>query len=218
MAGKDLVIESPQGPSLEALFHPREGEKGVVVTHPHPLYGGDMYNNVVEAVTRAYQEMGYSTLRFNFRGVGNSRGRYGGGRGEKEDVKAALGYLSGQGKTRIDLAGYSFGVWVNMLGLKDLVAAQRLVMVSPPVGFMDFSFLGYCSKLSLVITGSEDDIAPRAMLEKMVPRWNPEAIFKTVQGADHFYWGKTTEIEAIIRDFLQGNQAPSPITPGTADI
>ncbi len=63
-----------EGHEIEGLFYKNIGNKGVAVTHPHPLYGGDMYNSVVEAIVRVYQKKGYSTLRFNFRGVGRSRG------------------------------------------------------------------------------------------------------------------------------------------------
>ena len=94
---------------IEGLLYSSEGNKGVVITHPHPLYGGNMYNNVVKALVRIYQLAGYSTLRFNFRGVGLSKGTYGNGIGEQEDVRAALLYLAQEGKQSLDLAGYSFG-------------------------------------------------------------------------------------------------------------
>jgi len=75
-------------------------------------------------------------------------------------------------------------------------------MVSPPVNFIDFSFLKYSEKIRLVIAGSEDDIAPPAMIKDMIPVWNPEAEFNIIKGADHFYWGKTGELEAIIGDLI----------------
>jgi alpha/beta superfamily hydrolase len=90
---------------LEGLLSLASGDKGVVITHPHPLYGGDMHNNVVDTLARVYRQHGYTTLRFNFRGVGGSQGHYDEGEGEQEDIKAALDYLLGQGKTRLDLAG-----------------------------------------------------------------------------------------------------------------
>lgn len=102
---------------MQGLLEEHSGEKGVVVTHPHPLYGGDMYNHVVEAVCQAYQEREYSCLRFNFRGVGLSEGEYDKGIGEQDDVMAALDYLSALGQNEIDLVGYSFGAWVNAQGI-----------------------------------------------------------------------------------------------------
>ncbi|MBW1804979.1 MAG: alpha/beta hydrolase [Deltaproteobacteria bacterium] len=188
---------------LEGLLEDLPGDKGVVVTHPHPLYGGDMHNNVVEILCRAYREKGYSTLRFNFRGVGQSEGEYDNGVGEQKDVRAALEYLSGLGKTEIDLAGYSFGAWVNALGLKRYDLVRRMIMVSPPVGFIDFSFLSYNPKIRLVIAGTEDDIAGLKGIKKGLPAWNPEADLRVINGADHFYEGKTDELFRIICHFLE---------------
>jgi alpha/beta superfamily hydrolase len=195
---EERVVFTSQKLTIEGLISESQGQKGVVVTHPHPLYGGSMNNNVVESVVQAYRERGYTTLRFNFRGVGRSGGVYDNGTGEQEDVRAAVAYLTQLGKTSIDLAGYSFGSWVNAHCIGDLNDVHRMVMVSPPVAFMDFSFFGQCSKLRLVIAGSEDDIAPPGMIEAMLPVWSPEAVFRIVTGADHFYWGKTHEIQAAI--------------------
>lgn len=191
---------------IEGLVDNAPGEKAVIVTHPHPLYGGDMSNNVVEAVVQAYREKDYTTFRFNFRGVGQSEGNYDEGIEEQEDVRAGLSYLNGLGKSSIDLAGYSFGVWVNALGLKSFDQAKRMIMVSPPVNFIDFSFLNYNAKIQLVIAGSEDDIAPPGMIKGMLQDWNPEVYFNIIQGADHFYGGKTDEIKKIIWGFLDGKE------------
>lgn len=202
MSEEQVLIKSV-GLKIEALVDLCKGDEAVVVTHPHPLYGGDMYNNVVESIVQAYRQMGYSTLRFNFRGAGGSEGQYDEGIGEQKDVNAALKFVSELGKTRIDLAGYSFGAWVNALGLNGFTQARRMIMVSPPVNFMDFSFFSKSPKLQLVIAGSEDDIAPASMIEEMLAGWNLDAIFKVIQGADHFYGGKTAEVDAIIQDFLE---------------
>lgn len=82
---------------LEGLFAKVSGDKGVVITHPHPLYGGDMYNPVVNTIASAYQKNGFATLRFNFRGVGKSQGNYDDGIGEQKDVNSAILYLSEMG-------------------------------------------------------------------------------------------------------------------------
>ena len=199
---EERVIFTSQDLNIEGLISESQGRKGVVVTHPHPLYGGSMDNNVVESVARVYGEKGYTTLRFNFRGVGRSQGTYDNGIGEQEDVRAAVAYLYGLGKTSIDLAGYSFGVWINAQCIERLTHVRRMIMVSPPVNFLDFSFLKACPKIRLVIAGSEDDIAPPAMIKPMLPVWNPEAAFKIIKGADHFYWGKTGEIETTINGVI----------------
>lgn len=201
MAEERAIISSGEL-QIEGLLGNLPGDKGVIVTHPHPLYGGDMYNNVVEAIVQAYREKEYSTLRFNFRGVGSSQGVHDNGIGEQEDVRSALKYLSDLGKGCIDLAGYSFGAWVNALGLETFEQVGRMIMVSPPVNFVDFSFLTYNPKIQLVIVGTNDEIAGLKGVEDMLPTWNPEAVLKVIQGADHFYWGKTGELKSVIQEFL----------------
>jgi alpha/beta superfamily hydrolase len=201
MAEKRIFFEA-DGLKIEGMLADFPGDHGVVISHPHPLYGGSMHNNVVRALVHAYQEEGYSTLRFNFRGVENSEGNFGNGVGEQEDVKAAL---KAMGKKNMDLVGYSFGAWVNALGLEKFEEAQRLIMVSPPVSFIDFSFLEYSPRIKLVICGTGDEIAEYKKVEKMLPNWNEQALFRVIQGADHFYSGYEDELKLIIRDFLDKN-------------
>ncbi len=202
--GEERIFFEAEGLKIEGLFENLGGERGVVISHPHPLYGGSMHNNVVKAVAHAYQEEEYSTLRFNFRGVERSEGDFGNGVGEQEDVKAALKTL---GKKSMELAGYSFGAWVNALGLAKFEEAQRLIMVSPPVSFIDFSFLQYSPKIKLVICGTRDEIAEYKKVEKMLPKWNDQALFRVIQGADHFYSGYEEELIDIIGEFL-GEEKP----------
>jgi uncharacterized protein len=201
MSEKVISLDSG-GLQLEGLLEDRPGERGLVVTHPHPLYGGNMDNNVVMTLRNAYAEKDYSTLRFNFRGAGGSEGCYDNGAGEQEDLKAALDYLSNLGKKRIDIAGYSFGAWVIALGLYRFTTTVRVVMVSPPVDFLDFSSLQENPRIRLVIAGSRDDFGSPDQIKRMVSGWNRSAELRIIEGADHFYWDKTHEITAILREFL----------------
>jgi alpha/beta superfamily hydrolase len=190
------------GFEIEGQLAEGDPTKGVVITHPHPLYGGDMHNNVVVAVSRAYQKTGATTLRFNFRGVGNSQGNYGDGIGEQEDVRAAVAFLADRGLRQIDLAGYSFGAWVNALAVNNGLDVDNMIMVSPPVAFIDFEALTALRNLKLIITGDRDDIAPAEMVKKVYPDWNPTARFEVIAGADHFYGGYQDKLEAVLTDFL----------------
>ncbi|HYR03621.1 MAG TPA: alpha/beta fold hydrolase [Syntrophobacteria bacterium] len=206
MAERRIFISSGSM-KLEALLDLVDGTAGVVVTHPHPLYGGDMENGVVESIVRVYRSNGYSTLRFNFRGAGMSQGRYDDGRGEQEDVRSALQFLSSHGKTKVDLAGYSFGAWVNALAMTTHSPVNDLLLISPPVAFLDFSAVGFLVPLKLVVAGSHDQFAPPERIRALLPTWNPEARFKVIAGADHFYWGYAEELETILADFLDGRRA-----------
>jgi hypothetical protein len=184
---------------IEGWLAAASPERGVVITHPHPLYGGDMDNPVVIAVQRAYLRRGISTLRFNFRGVGGSGGRYDNGAGERGDAEAALRFLADRGITAIDLAGYSFGAWVNV-GIG--AGFQRMVMVSPPVAFMSFDPPHSIPALRLIVTGGRDDIAPARTITMYRSRWNPGAAFEVLPGADHFYAGSLHILEDTIAAHL----------------
>jgi hypothetical protein len=183
---------------IEGLFNQRDEKKGVVVTHPHPLYGGDMNNLVVESIVHVYHMKGYSTLKFNFRGVGRSEGAYGNGLGEQKDVLSALSFLADMGMERIDLAGYSFGAWVNAHAIQADTLTKQMIMVSPPVGFMDFNSIVTMDALKFVVTGNRDNIAPADVIEKMMSTWNPIARFEVIDGADHFYGGYLNQLEAVL--------------------
>jgi alpha/beta superfamily hydrolase len=187
---------------IEGLLDRRTTDKGAVISHPHPLYGGNMYAAGVESIVHAYWKKGYTTLKFNFRGVGNSQGRYDNGVGEQQDVLAALSFLSETGAKQIDLAGYSFGAWVNAHAVQQDTPVERMVLVSPPVGFMDFTKITAIDRLKLVVTGSQDQIAPAEQIKNLLPSWNPEARFEIIEGADHFYGGYLDRLEKILDDYL----------------
>ena len=183
---------------LEGLFENGRTTRGVVITHPHPLYGGDMHNPVVDAMCRAYRIKGVATLRFNFRGTGESEGQHDNGVGEQDDVLAALSFLTESGFQPVDLAGYSFGAWVNALMLQREGRSENLVMVSPPVAFVDFASIGRLPGLRLVVTGSRDEIAPPGVIRQMLTTWNLSAHFDIIDGSDHFYNRHTRQLEDVL--------------------
>ena len=203
---EEQIIFPAGAHNIEGLLEKNSATNGVVISHPHPLYGGNMHNNVVISITKTYQKMGYSTLRFNFRGVGNSQGSYGDGVGEQEDVRAAVSYLAGLSINRIDLAGYSFGAWVNALAAANNLNIENMVMVSPPVAFIDFGSISDLGSLRLIVTGSRDDIAPPDLIKKAYAGWNAAAQFEVMDGADHFYAGYLDKLEAILTAYLEGRE------------
>ncbi len=184
---------------LKGLYHPG-GEKGAVITHPHPLYGGDMNNIVVETLAMAYQRKGYATLRFNFRGTGDSGGSHDNGVGEREDVRAACAFLMDEGVREIDLAGYSFGAWVN--AHTGCAGIERMVMVSPPVNFLDFADVAAIPCLTLVIGGDDDEFGDAARIRQMARHWSPRARCELIAETDHFYSGALRELEEILAQSL----------------
>ncbi|RJQ70005.1 MAG: alpha/beta hydrolase [Desulfobacteraceae bacterium] len=184
-----IVLKAP-GADLEARLRTTSKINAVVITHPHPLYGGDMNNSVVSIVADAYAQEGWSVLRFNFRGTGASKGHHEDGIGEQKDVRAAIDYLTAGGYRQIDLAGYSFGAWVLAVWARNNAAhPHRIFMVAPPVAFVDFDQRAAIPGLRHVITGSLDDLAPPGRIQSALPQWHQDAKLCVIQGADHSFWG-----------------------------
>ena len=198
---KKVFFES-DGLKLEGLLNKSKSTKGVVITHPHPLYGGDMYNNVVESIKKVYREKEYTTFRFNFRGVGESRGNYDNDQGEQVDLRSALSFIASTGIHQVELAGYSYGAWINSLAACKDASIKNIVLVSPPVAFIDFKPVTSIPGLKLVVTGSLDDYAPPNLVKKALPAWNKEAMLEIINGADHFYGGYTKKLESVLRTFI----------------
>jgi hypothetical protein len=192
------VLHRPQGSGLP----------GVAVCHPHPLYGGDMENNVVVALCRALAEGGVAALRFNFRGVGGSAGSYGAGFGERQDARAALEFLAEQpevGGDRLGLAGYSFGALVALTAADKRLRA--LAAVSPPAGGLDTTS-PRVSVPTLLISGDQDEIASADRLPEMAESLGQPCEVRSVAGADHFWWGHEEALTTAVLDFFRARLRP----------
>ncbi|MBL8260687.1 MAG: alpha/beta hydrolase [Candidatus Competibacteraceae bacterium] len=187
---------------LEGRLGEAAGSRAVVIAHPHPLYGGDLDNPVVAALAAAYQGRGYSTLRFNFRGVGASEGHHGDGRGEREDLRAAAAYLAGIGRPATELAGYSFGAWVVLCLDPPLATVRRQLLVAPPVNLLDFSAVPEPRARLQVIGGERDEFARPARLRECVPRWQQAAQLHVFPAADHFFSGGLSRLTALVESVL----------------
>ncbi|MEW6440697.1 MAG: alpha/beta fold hydrolase [bacterium] len=170
---------------------------GIVLCHPHPLYGGSMDNNVVSALFRAFTRAGYVTLAFNFRGVGGSEGRYEDGEGEAGDVEGAIRFLEGLPWVRpesLGLWGYSFGAWVGLRAAARGDRVRCLGAVAPPTGLYSFEFLAGCKHPFYAISGNEDPFCPAASRDALLPLLEAVKEWRILQGVDHFFWGREEEM------------------------
>lgn len=188
--------------SLEGALHlpGASPAPGVVVCHPHPQYGGDMHNNVVIAICEALAGRGCAALRFNFRGAGASEGSFDDGRGERDDVAAALAHLGAQPEVdagRIGLAGYSFGAMMAAEAASGELRA--LALVSPPVAQGDLRIAWGCP--ALVIGGDADEIGPTDRLRVVAEA--PGVELQIVEGADHFWAGSEQRMADAVADFFE---------------
>ena len=206
--GRALRIES-DGPTLEAMLHLPEGEPpfpGVVICHPHPQYGGDMYNNVVGALVRAVTGIGAAALRFNFRGVGASEGSYDDGKGEADDVLAALGALRSQPEVnadRVALAGYSFGAAVMLRAASDRDDLAAVIAVANPTRRWETRVEIHTLAPTLFVVGDRDQYCDGQLLLEYRQQIGDDVAVEIVRGVDHFWVGSDDRLIAIVQAFLQ---------------
>jgi len=191
--GTRLVPLSLPGPAgaLEALLQERDGAPATLaalVCHPHPLYGGTLHNKVVHRVAATLHGLGATVLRFNFRGVGKSEGRFDEGDGELEDARAMRAELARRCPgAHVWLAGFSFGSWIAARLAASDGTIERLVLVAPPVSTQDFTAMHACAVPKLVVQGDADTICPPAALDREWPRWAEPKQRVDVAGASHFF-------------------------------
>jgi alpha/beta superfamily hydrolase len=147
---KSFFLDGPAGKLEAVLWTPADGAAprfAAVVCHPHPLFGGTLHNKVVYQAAKALDSRGGAVLRFNFRGTGLSEGAHDRGRGERDDVHAAVEFLAGRfSQMPLVVAGFSFGCWVGLrVGCED-ARVERVIGIGAPVNDCDFSYLEKCSK------------------------------------------------------------------------
>ncbi len=206
---EEKVFIPSTGFRLEGLLSVQEASSskgGVVLCHPHPQYGGDMDHPIVASAAEAAFEEGFSTLRFNFRGVGESGGSYGEGIGEREDVKSAADYLYSTFKgnhSPLVLVGYSFGVWAGFpIAMQDQ-RFEGMVAVAPPLQIYDLGFLQGCKKKKLFIAGDQDLFCPRSLLEEWYRQLEEPKSLSIIPGADHFFLFHIRFLIQPLKEFLK---------------
>ncbi len=188
------IFAGPDG-RLEGRYHPQPNRDApvAIVLHPHPQFGGTMNNKVVYNLHYAFHSMGFSVLRFNFRGVGRSQGEYDPGVGELSDAAAALDYLQSQNQNSRHcwVCGFSFGAWIGMQLLMRRPDITGFVSVAPPANLYDFSFLAPCPASGLIINGTADRIAPPKDVTTLVNKLHEQTgitiTHEQIEGADHFF-------------------------------
>jgi alpha/beta superfamily hydrolase len=208
---EERVYFEAEGAGIEGLLSPDKGPfKGaIIICHPHPLFGGDMHNTVVVALARVAAMWSFTSLRFNFRGVGESTGTFGGGISERKDVRGAIDFIAERRKpTVILLAGYSFGAIVCLPVGADDERIRGIIGVAPPLEMFDFGFLRDCPKPKLFVCGDRDDICPSSKMEEFFqalpdPKW-----LRVLPGIDHFFYGKRGLLEGAIGGFLERMAQP----------
>lgn len=196
---RSFFLDGPAGRLEAMLWTVPSPDRVALVCHPHPLFGGTMHNKVVYQAAKALHRRGMAVLRFNFRGAGLSEGTHDKGRGEQDDVRAALDYLAREFPSRpILLAGFSFG---SVVGLKAGCAdprVEKLIGLGIPVNDSDLTYLRTCGKPKLIIQGGNDQFGSRANVESLFSTLPEPKRLVIVEGVDHFFAGKLQEVGAAI--------------------
>lgn len=196
----EVSVERPQ-PELA-----RRG--AAVICHPHPLHGGTMHNKVVTMLARSLGELGLNTVRFNFRGVGQSEGDYDEGRGETLDLLAVAEWaMRSCAQDELWLAGFSFGSYVALLGARHLPIKQ-MISVAPPVGRWDFSAVIEPSCPWLVIQGEDDEIVdPQAVFDWIEHMEDKPALVRMPE-TGHFFHRRMMDLRGVVKNAVRNNLPP----------
>jgi uncharacterized protein len=179
-----------------------------LLLHPHPQYGGTMNNKVIYNLYQAFVRRSFSTLRFNFRGVGRSQGSFDRGEGELSDAAAALDWLQtfNPNATSCWIAGFSFGAWIGMQLLMRRPEIAGFISMAPPANIYDFSFLAPCPASGLIIQGNQDEIVPLESVNKLVDKLSHQRgikiEYRIIPGANHFFHDHMDDVIAHMENYL----------------
>jgi alpha/beta superfamily hydrolase len=206
-----LLLPGPAGALEVSVDFPEahDARRGVaVICHPHPPDGGTLHNKVVTMSARALTELGLTTVRFNFRGVGQSEGEYDNGRGEVLDLMAVANWAQ-QTRPEHDLwlVGFSFGAWVALLGARQLPVKQ-VISIAPPVGLRDFTGVLPPPCPWLVIQGEADDVVEPAPVFAWLDQQDPAPTVVRMPETGHFFHRRLLDLRGAIKSGVRKNLPP----------
>ena len=215
----ELIFPGPEG-RLEGRYHsqPNPDAPIAIILHPHPQYGGTMNNRVVYNLHYAFHRMGFTVMRFNFRGVGRSQGEFDQGIGELSDAASALDYLQAMNPNSKHcwVAGFSFGAWIGLQLLMRRPEIRGFLSVAPPANMYDFSFLAPCPSSGIIVAGAQDEIVPPNAVQKLVDKLRTQKGITIhhdeIPRANHFFEHELDQLMKSLDNYLDMRLAPdSPI-------
>jgi len=208
----EVIITGPAG-RLEGRYKHSKipGSPIALILHPNPQRGGTMNNKISYNMFQSFADSGFSTLRFNFRGVGRSQGEFAQGEGELADAAAALDWLQSvnPGSSAVWVGGFSFGAWIGMQLLMRRPEIDGYVSISPPANIYDFNFLAPCPNEGLIVQGDTDQVvnveSVNKLVDKLKEQRGPNGVdYKVIPGAGHFFNnpGETELMVKYMNDYL----------------
>ncbi len=208
----EVIFNGTDG-RLEGRYYHNETENAPIalLLHPHPRHGGTMNNKVVVTLYQSFIKRGFSTLRFNFRGVGRSQGAFDDGPGELSDAASALDWAQTYNPNAQTcwIAGFSFGAWVAMQLMMRRPEITGFISIAPPADSQDFSFLAPCPASGMILHGDNDEMVPIASVDRLAQKLkkqkNISIDFRPLKNCDHFFQDHIKEMNQHIEDYLDKN-------------
>lgn len=206
----DIIMNGPEGRLEGRYYHSKDAQAPTaMMLHPHPQHGGTMNNRIVYTMFHAFVKMGFSVLRFNFRGVGRSQGSYADGEGELADATSALDWLQSvnENASQCWVSGFSFGAWIGMQLLMRRPEINGFISVAPPANMFDFGFLAPCPSSGLFLQGAQDDLVPEASVGRLVEKLNAQKgisiDYRLDPHAGHYFENQMEQVESHIQDYVR---------------
>jgi alpha/beta superfamily hydrolase len=195
---------STDGLRLEGRFLLADPDRAVVLCHPHPLHGGSMLTPVIMTAEQAFQEAGYTTLAFNFRGVGGSQGRHGEGRDEVADVEGALSFTAEQlarAPGRQTIAGFSFGSYVGGKVASADTRVEAFFCMAPVLNHYDYGFLRTAACRIAILAPGQDEFSDPEKLDRLVASL-PRTPWLRIADTDHLFRTAWEELPLACREAI----------------
>ncbi len=205
----EIIFNGPAG-RLEGRYHRSKSLNAAValLLHPHPQNGGTMNNRVIYGLYQSFARLGFSALRFNFRGVGRSQGEFDNGVGELSDAAAALDWLQSlnQNAATCWIAGFSFGAWIGMQLLMRRPEIRGFISIAPPANVYEFSFLAPCPASGLILHGDRDEVVPEPSVSKLAQKLSSQrgitVDYQVIKGADHLFQNQMDTLADRIEAYI----------------
>lgn len=205
----EVIFNGPEG-RLEGRYHhsKKPGAPIALILHPHPQFGGTMNNKVVYAMYQSFVKRGFSTLRFNFRGVGRSQSTFDNGQGEMSDAASALDWMQAHNPNAQGcwIGGFSFGAWIAMQLMMRRPEISGFISVAPPANQHDFSFLAPCPADGLIVNGDKDEIVTPDSIDKLAQKLKAQKTISVeheiIKGADHFFGDHMPKLTKVVEAYL----------------
>ncbi len=211
----EIIFNGPEG-RLQGRYLPGSATKSpmALILHPQPQHGGTMNNKVVYNLYHIFGRRGFSVLRFNFRGVGRSEGKFDDGLGELSDAASALDWLQifNPNSPTCWVAGFSFGAWIGMQLLMRRPEIHGFISVAPPANLYDFGFLAPCPASGIIVHGEKDEIVSTTSVVKLAEKLRTQKSitvdYEEIPGANHFFENEMPELVDRVEAYLDTRLAP----------